>query len=618
MKLKVSHKILGGLGFILVFLLVSVYLGLSGMSKEQASYDALLRRSLATNLAVQNMRFYITSEVANFRGYYISRNEEYFQTCLQQGEKARKTGEELSSQLTTNQGKEYLAQMSGLLDQYTRIIEKARRIMNSGHLEQIGPVVAEASLVMKNLEKVGSDWVDYNGRLTQAEIEKMGKEVEATKQTTIWLSLLVVLLASGTGIYISRRISGPIVALTAAANEVSAGDLSYTLPEITTKDELQQLNEAFGTMLDHLRRLIKEVNVSANSVATSAEQVSSSCEQNMEVTSQIAQSISELARGGTTQTQMVSDTVITVNQLAESIDSIAAGAQEQARSVSITSEQVNQVADQVRDVARRSEGIKEATDRTFTSARSGGDAVAKSIAGMKRIQEAVADSAHKIAELGRESQQIGEIIVVIDDIAEQTNLLALNAAIEAARAGEHGKGFAVVADEVRKLAERSGKATKEIAGLVTSIQKGTEVAVQSMEVGTKEVDSGVQIATEAGDALNEIVSAVESTVQEIEAITQAIGQISEATGEVSSAAQSVAAITEQNTAATEEMAAGSSEVNKAISQIADIAGASATGAEEIAASTEELNASTKEIAEEAQELSKMAVSLREIISEFRV
>ncbi|MHB8984176.1 MAG: methyl-accepting chemotaxis protein [Carboxydocellales bacterium] len=165
-------------------------------------------------------------------------------------------------------------------------------------------------------------------------------------------------------------------------------------------------------------------------------------------------------------------------------------------------------------------------------------------------------SAKKITELGKQSQQIGEIIQVIDDIAEQTNLLALNAAIEAARAGEHGKGFAVVADEVRKLAERSGKATKEIATLITSIQKGTEVAVKSM------------------DGLKRLMM--------------------------------------------EEMAAGSGLVNSSIVSIAAIAEESAAAAEEVSASTEEMNATTEEIAASARHMSDLARELHKLVAKFKV
>ncbi|WP_242653761.1 methyl-accepting chemotaxis protein [Thermincola potens] len=134
------------------------------------------------------------------------------------------------------------------------------------------------------------------------------------------------------------------------------------------------------------------------------------------------------------------------------------------------------------------ETVKQVSEQNGAVATNGGQAVERTVKGMLQVKDAVFETARKINELGEQSQKIGEIIQVIDDIAEQTNLLALNAAIEAARAGEHGKGFAVVADEVRKLAERSSKATKEIADLITNIQKGTKVAVESMQVGTREVD----------------------------------------------------------------------------------------------------------------------------------
>lgn len=248
----------------------------------------------------------------------------------------------------------------------------------------------------------------------------------------------------------------------------------------------------------------------------------------------------------------------------------------------------------------------------------GAGAVDKTVLGMRSIQKTVSVSAGKVRELGQYSEQIGTIVEAIDDIAGQTNLLALNAAIEAARAGEHGKGFAVVADEVRKLAERSGKATKEIASLIGTVQSGTVEAVRAMEAGAREVEGGVALAEDAGKALESILKAVELTRAQVEEIAAAAQEMSSASGEVVKSMDEVASIVEENTAATEEMAAGSSQVSKAVEQIAAISEENSAAAEEVSAATEEMNAQVEEVVASSKELAQMAEELQAVVAQFKL
>jgi len=198
------------------------------------------------------------------------------------------------------------------------------------------------------------------------------------------------------------------------------------------------------------------------------------------------------------------------------------------------------------------------------SAVRGGEIVSSSIQGMESVSNRIQESAGRIQSLGQRSQEIGDIIGVIEDIAEQTNLLALNAAIEAARAGEQGRGFAVVADEVRKLAERTGKATKEITTVIESVQHGTNEAVHSMEAGTQEAHSGMALAREAGVRLTAIVNGVQRVVDMIQMFAQSTQQQSQVSGELSSSIQQVAKLSQENEGHVQGVAA-------ATQQFADLA-----------------------------------------------
>lgn len=257
----------------------------------------------------------------------------------------------------------------------------------------------------------------------------------------------------------------------------------------------------------------------------------------------------------------------TANEISSSSEEMAAGAQEQTLQSAEVASSVDQmtktIMENTKNASRAAETAKDSGDK----AKEGGAVVKDTISGMTRIATVVKKSADTVEALGKNSDQIGEIIQVIDDIADQTNLLALNAAIEAARAGEQGRGFAVVADEVRKLAERTTKATKEIANMIKQIQKDTHNAVTSMQQGTEEVNKGTELASRAGVVLEELI----------------VG------------AQKVADIAVQVAAASEQQSVSAEQISRNIEVIANVTEQSATGTQQIAHSSEELLSMTERL-----------------------
>ncbi|MFZ3172924.1 MAG: methyl-accepting chemotaxis protein [Carboxydocellales bacterium] len=447
-----------------------------------------------------------------------------------------------------------------------------------------------------------------------AEVAAQGKTILKTMLGVLGVMLVCLFF----GVWIANRIARPITQMAEVAEEIARGNLTVEIVDCDTKDETHRLCEVFQAMVKTLKEIMSNVVQASGQVLVSSGKLTVSAQSTAAATSQVARAMEELAEGNSKQTNNIRQTAQTMEQLTLAIEQIAAGAQEQARSVTDTNAQVDWMVRKISDVVERAEYIKSASQQSYETAQEGGKAVEATIQEMHLVKAAVFDSADKMTKLGEQSQQIGEIIEVIDEIAEQTNLLALNAAIEAARAGEHGKGFAVVADEVRKLAERSGKATKEIANLVMIIQKGTEVAVKSMEVGTNQVEKGVGTAQSAGRALTEIVQMVNQSGTEIQAVVASMEEINISSQEVQKSTTNVAAIVEQNSAATEQMAAGSREVSTAVNDMSHIVQESSVATQQVSTSMEEVNASAMEIVDAAQALQTMADKLRNIVSCFKL
>jgi methyl-accepting chemotaxis protein len=367
-----------------------------------------------------------------------------------------------------------------------------------------------------------------------------------------------------------------------------------------------------------LATLVGSVQRAASSVADSSTGLSQVAGEAGNVVRQVAGAVQHVADGTEETSRAAYGSSQAVAQLNQAIDSIARGASSQAEQIQRVAETATAMATNVDRVAADALEVAEAGAATRQSAQHGAAAVRETVSGMLEIRGVVADAAIKVEQLGKLGEKIGAVVETIDDIADQTNLLALNAAIEAARAGEHGRGFAVVADEVRKLAERSQRETRAISDLIRDVQVGTRDAVKAMESGSGKVEVGTAKADQAGLALTEILEAVEAMVERVGAIASAAQEMTGSSRGVVDAMASISAIVEEGSAATEEMAAQASQVGESIESIASAAEQSSGATRQVSASSEEMAAQVADVSEQAEVLARTASEVRALLAQFRV
>lgn len=471
------------------------------------------------------------------------------------------------------------------------------------------------------LESMG-DWNAERASTLNAE----GKQLRKQSETLAW-SLLVFAAVLGLGLsyIIIRAIITSIADLRRAAEKLqyeqmarlgeamdALGNADLTkdvvceldpLP-VRGTDELAKMAESFNslqlqasgaiesyqTARHSLANLVAEVRLYADRVANASRVLA-------EATDQSGQSATEIAAGSEKLANSATSAAEAMERFRSAIQEIEAESSQQIASVSNAHENLGTAKGAVDMVSMAASQMAEV-------AQGGGLAVQETVASMESISEQVSMTAEKIRDLDQMGQQIGQIVSTIEAIAEQTNLLALNAAIEAARAGEHGRGFAVVADEVRKLAEQSSSSTKEIASLIERVRDTVSGTVQAIEATQSRVQQGTEHSQLAGTSLHEIVGSTSSVADQLQQVVDAAADLERAMSEVQNATERTAQLT--STVSSDAIA-----VSGAIEEVAAIS-------EETAAGSEEMSASTEEVAASASELRGLADKLRNSVASFQV
>jgi methyl-accepting chemotaxis protein len=530
-KLSLSKKLLAGPVLVTLILFVSGVISVLGLRAQQSAIDEIFngrfksyQEAAAINESITDAHGSMYRLIAWARANYDpNKIDALGKTQL----------ERIDSVIATIGNRVKLAASEGEKERYTKALAQAVEYRKAvfSVVDFAGIDLNTATMAMGTVEDKYSVFAETLHAFQRDGAERSQASFDSAMAAYAKvLILFVVVFGAGLAlsalvmISVNRLVSAPIRATTDVIGILAEGDLTRDVP-VESTDELGRMAGSLNTMIGNLRGMIGGIIEASATLAGASTQISSSTE--------------EMAAGSQEQNSQVDEVASAVASMAKTIVENSKNAGDAART-----------ALQAREAAKR-----------------GGEVVEKTVGGMKRIAEVVHHYAGTVGDLGKSSDQIGQIISVIDDIADQTNLLALNAAIEAARAGEQGRGFAVVADEVRKLAERTTKATSEIAEMIRKIQSDTKDAVASMAEGRKNVTEGIELADRAGTSLSEIVEISQR-------VTDMVTQIA---------------------ASSEEQSATGEEITRNVEAIRSVTSETAMGEQQIARAAEDLNRLTEHL-----------------------
>jgi methyl-accepting chemotaxis protein len=533
-NLRIGTKLIAGFVFVSLIAGFIGYLGINNSLKMKEGQDALyvgaqlLEYSTKMTESFQRARGNILETVIETEADRIDGKIKDANTRL---EDFMKSIEESQKLLTVESDKALAKELIDLATQFQSTAQKMMEFARSHNDKEAialwkGPLDKDRKALQAGIDKFVQAQIDDAKRI-DAEFDT---SFATNLRNTIIVVIVGVLAALGIGIVITSVVRKPVLEL---ITNIDNAELNSQFNS-ERKDEFGDLLRSFDKFVVTIKETLMQVLEASSAVASASSEISSSTEQ--------------MAAGSQEQTSQAGE--------------VASAVEEMTKTIVENSKNASTTAETAKDAKK--------------AAEEGGAIVEQTVQGMRKIATVVKQSAETIQKLGNSSNQIGEIIGVIDDIADQTNLLALNAAIEAARAGEQGRGFAVVADEVRKLAERTTKATKEIAAMIKTIQSDTAGAVSSMSLGTKQVDEGIVLADKAGVSLHEIVAISQK-------VTDMVAQIA---------------------AASEQQSSASEQISKNVEAISSVTGETAQG--------------TQQIARAAEDLNRLTVSLQQLLDKFNL
>src|SRR5690625_2684321 len=458
--------------------------------------------------------------------------------------------QDLFNQVTANHQVIY----ESLMEEIDPAVEKADFVVAKRLSQEVNNRVLESVAVLEVLRDIIND--------ERALAVSESQNSQRLAYIVLIISTVLSLVTGGALVYfISRTISKHLNEVVVVSNKIATGELDVDMIDYESEDEIGRIAKAINQMSSSLRDMIQQI-------------------------SEISVLVNDQGQG---LTYSANEVKVSTEQVALTMEELATGIDSQANYVSGLSITMDSFTEKVSEANENGDTIYQSSNDVLTMTNKGNEAMSASIKQMATIDQIVKDTAQKVQELEEQSKEISKLVSVINEIADQTNLLALNAAIEAARAGEHGRGFAVVADEVRKLAEQVGVSAMDITQIVSSIQNETGVVTESLLSVYKEVEEGTNQIETTGSTFEGINAAIQQMASRIESVTSHL-----------------------NT-----MLTSSQEMNSSIQEVASISQETAAGVEETSATAEQTSSAMEEVSQNSNELSRLADNLNTLVKRFK-
>ena len=531
-NMKIKSRLMVGFGIVLSLFVICGVITTLLLMKSDRSVKVVREESMPFALTAKDIAFHVVQVQQFLTDVSATHDTGVLKEAEDSAVKFRQDAAKFREMYRVKNDQESLRKLEDLESSFNSYYETGKTMANA----YVNQGIEAGNILMEDFDKTSiaitsivEEFVKQQTDEASAMTGNVQKSIGQIMVVLLVISLITIVSGFLIAWYITSSVVRPLIRAVDVSNSIANGDLTVKI-ESDSNDETGQLLNSMKNMVANLKKLIADIKETSSNMASASEQLSASSE--------------EMSKGVVSQSDRSTQ--------------IASAAHEMSQTVV--------------EIARNASSIAVSASGTANIAKEGEHIVDKSVSEVKDIAATVSESSKVMVSLGERSRQIGDIIRVISEIADQTNLLALNAAIEAARAGEQGKGFAVVADEVRKLAERTAKATSEIGSMIGAIQEEVQKSVTSMDEVSKMVGTGVEFSTQTGEALHKIVSSVSELQMMVQQIASATEEMSATSEQISGDIMAVANVSKETSTGSEQIAGASSEVARLASRLLEMGG----------------------------------------------